>query len=128
MSFKMVDTLTVVISDDGRKNTTIIRTSASAKMSQMKLVLNHFPLLDMGVPLLYQTSNQVRLPATRNISLFCAIIAYSSICLVIDSFHNYGPIQFELVPGPRPNLLHRQKVSGPRPLIEHTRAKRQQPE
>src|SRR5438132_10278465 len=117
MSFKMVDTLTVVISDDGRKNTTMIRTRASAKMSQMKLVLNHFPLLDMGVPLLCQTSNQVRLPATRNISLFCAIIAYSPICLVVYIFHNYAPIQVELVPAPRPHLLQRQKVARHRPLM-----------
>src|SRR5258708_37460044 len=116
MSFKMIDTLTVVMTDDGRKNATIIRTSANAKMSQMKLVLNHVPPLDMGVPLLNQTSNQVRLPATRNISLFCAIIAYSSICLVIGSFHNYGPIQVELVPAPRLHLLQRQKWARRRPL------------
>jgi hypothetical protein len=48
----MVDTLTEFVSEDGRKNTIIINTSASANMSQMKLVLNHFPPLDMGVPLL----------------------------------------------------------------------------
>src|SRR5260370_17388676 len=67
MSFKMVDTLTVVISDDGRKNTTIIRTSASAKMSQMKLVLTHFPPLDIGVPLSYPTPTHVRLPPPPNL-------------------------------------------------------------
>jgi len=53
MLFKIVDTLTVVESDDGRKNTTIINTSASASMSQINPVLNHFPPVDMGVPLLY---------------------------------------------------------------------------
>jgi hypothetical protein len=56
MPFKIVDTLTGVVSDDGRKNTTIINTSASANMSQIKLVLNHFPPVDMGVPLLYHIS------------------------------------------------------------------------
>jgi hypothetical protein len=44
--------LTEFVSDDGWKNTMMISTRASASISQMKLVLNHFPLLDMGVPLL----------------------------------------------------------------------------
>ena len=52
----MVETLTEFVSEDGRKNTKKINTSARANMSQIKLVLNHFPPVDMGVPLLYDAS------------------------------------------------------------------------
>src|SRR5574340_536844 len=53
IEFKMVDTPTAFVSEDGRKNRKKINTIANAMMSQIKPVLNHFPLLDMGDPLLY---------------------------------------------------------------------------
>src|ERR1700731_4362469 len=53
ISVRMVDTLTDLVSDGERKKSTIIRTMASNITSQIKLVLSHFPLLDIGIPLYY---------------------------------------------------------------------------
>src|SRR5260370_41763734 len=96
----MVDTLTGTVSDGGRKKTTITSTMASARTSQIKLVLNHFPLLDMGVPLLWQTSSQA-LPTfpsddshalatcCRYLTLFGVIITHFSLSHLEGYFHNY---------------------------------------
>src|SRR5450755_1352049 len=54
ISLKMVDTLTVLTSDCGRKMSTITRITASVIRSQKRLVLSHFPLVDIMAPLLFQ--------------------------------------------------------------------------
>src|SRR5215469_3750647 len=118
----MVDTLTVVVSDGGRKKITITSTMASARASQIKLVLNHFPLLDMGVPLLYQTSSQTPPNFTPDdthalttrcpcLTLFGAIITHFSISHVEGYFYNYIlMLSGEPGQGPKPSPRQRQKV------------------
>src|SRR5260370_12738637 len=47
----MVEMLTDVVSEPERKTSMMIRTMTCASMSQIKLLLSHFPLLVMGYPL-----------------------------------------------------------------------------
>jgi len=91
----------------------------------MKLVLNHFPLLDMGVPLLCQTSSHAlprqtshplihipRLPAIRYSTLFGAIITYFTTSLVENILHNDLVIlPAEPARDPKPPALRQQKVA-----------------